>query len=389
MVRFSERIPGDLTPTALARARERAPNVPFDLTVSNPTLCGLSYPPGLLSSLADERGLIHDPDPAGLPAARAAVAADHSRRGIEIDPRRVILTTSTSEAYSLLFKLLCNPGERVAIPFPSYPLLQHLVTLEGLEPAPYRLAAHDAWQPDVAQLSRAGAQAIVVVHPNNPTGSYLAPETADRLREACRRSETALIVDEVFFDFPLEARPLDVSSFAASDRALSFTLGGLSKLAGLPQLKLGWIVVGGEPAEADHAVERLSFIADQYLSVAAPVQLALESLLRHGTTVHDAILERCRRNLEALARAVASTPSTGLTLLRPAAGWSAILRYPAILDEQRLALDLLEQDGVAVQPGYLFDFETDGHLVLSLLAEPSVFDEGTARLMRRLASAES
>ena len=385
MVRFSDRIPDDLTPSALARARERAGDVPFDLTISNPTRCGLPYPPGLLAPLASDEGLMHAPDPAGLASARRAVAADHARRGVEVDPERLVLTASTSEAYALLFKLLADPGESIAIPCPSYPLLQHLVALEGLEPLPYRLVAHDGFQPDAAELARAAAaaRAIVVVHPNNPTGSYIAPDTAKRLLETCARQDTALIVDEVFFDFPLGASTSHATSFAPNRGALSFTLSGLSKQVGLPQLKLGWIVVGGDPAVADRAIERLTFIADQYLSVAAPVQLALESLLREGESVRVAILERCRRNVEALARAVDSA-GAGVTLLRPAAGWNAVLRFPAIVDEEQLALELLEQDGVAVHPGYLFDFETDGHVVLSLLPEPAVFDGGVLRLLQRL-----
>ena len=387
MARFSDRIPPDLGPSALARARERAGNVPFDLTLSNPTRCGLPYPPGLLAPLASEQGLTHAPDPAGLASARHAVAADYARRGVQVDPARLVLTASTSEAYALLFKLLADPGESIAIPCPSYPLLQHLVALEGLEPLPYRLVPHDDFQPDVAEITRAAAatRAIVLVHPNNPTGSYIAPDTAERLLGVCERQDTALIVDEVFFDFPLGAATSGATSFASNRRASSFTLGGLSKQVGLPQLKLGWIVVGGEEAAAEQALERLMFIADQYLSVAAPVQLALESLLREGESVRVAILERCRRNVEALARAVVAE-SAGVTLLRPAGGWNAALRFPATIDEEQLALALLEHDGVAVHPGYLFDFETDGHVVLSLLPEPAVFDEGLSRLLRRLQS---
>jgi len=381
MVRFSDRLPADLAPNALARARDGRSEVPFDLTVSNPTRCSLPYPVGLLETLARDEGLDYRPDPAGLPEARHAVAASYARRGIEVDPRRVILTASTSEAYGFLFKLLCDPGDRLLIPTPSYPLLQHLAALEGLRPLAYRLDAHGAWQPDVRSLDGAGARAIVVVHPNNPTGSYVDRPVAAELLEACARAGAALIADEVFFDFPLVDRP-DAASFAEEQRALTFTLGGLSKQLGLPQLKLSWIVVGGGEAEATRAVERLCFIADQYLSVATPVQLALEDLLLRGSSVHAAIHERCRRNLDALSRVVAGRG--GVTLLRPAGGWSAVLRYPAVVDEERLALELLVEDGVAVHPGYFFDFPADGYLVVSLLPEGSVFDEGIARLLRRL-----
>lgn len=383
MVRFSDRLPPDLAPNALARAREGLSAVPFDLTVSNPTRCGLPYPVGLLETLARDAGLEYRPDPAGLPEARRAVALDYARRGVEVDPERVILTASTSEAYAFLFKLLADPGAGVLIPAPSYPLLQHLAALEGLRALPYRLDAHDDWQPDPRALEGSGARAWVVVHPNNPTGSYVARPVAAELAEACARTGAALIADEVFFDFPLGDRG-DVASFAAETRALTFTLGGLSKQVGLPQLKLSWIVVGGGEAEAARAVERLGFIADQYLSVATPVQLALADLLLGASSVHAAIHERCRRNLDALSRAVAGAAG-GVTLLSPAGGWSAVLRYPAVVDEETLALDLLRQDGVAVHPGYFFDFPAEGNLVVSLLPEAGVFDEGVARLLRRLA----
>jgi len=382
MARFSGRIPVDLTPNALARAREARGEPPFDLTVSNPTRCALSYPSGLLGGLADDAGLRYEPDPAGLRVAREAVTGHYARRGVEVDPGRVILTASTSEAYALLFKLLCDPGDRVAIPSPSYPLLQHLAALEGLSPVPYRLDAHKGFQPDVPSLD--GIRAIVVVNPNNPTGSYLEPGKAGELLDTCERSGAALISDEVFFDFPLDEAAVR-TSFAASTRSGTFTLGGLSKQIGLPQVKLSWIVAGAGPGDSAEAVERLSFIADQYLSVATPAQLALDDLLRTGNVVHSAILERCRRNLDAMCRAVDAGPG-GVTLSRPAGGWSAVLRFPAVVEEERFALDLLVQDGVAVHPGYFFDLVPEGHIVVSLLPPPSIFDEGLDRLLRRLAA---
>jgi len=382
MVRFSGRIPPELTPNALSRARQARGDVPFDLAVSNPTRCALPYPSGLLGGLGDDAGLLYEPEPTGLRTARDVVAAQYAQGGIDVDPRRVILTASTSEAYALLFKLLCDPGDRVAIPTPSYPLLHHLAALEGLRPVPYRLDALDGWQPDARSLD--GFRAIVVVHPNNPTGSYLAPDRVEDLFEACDRCGAALIADEVFFDFRLDEHAAG-ASFAATTRVPTFTLGGLSKQIGLPQLKLSWIVAGGTADVSAQAVDRLSFIADQYLSVATPVQLALEELLDAGRAVHAAILERCRRNLAALSRAVAAA-ACGVTLYRPSGGWSAVLRFPSVVEEERLALDLLVQDGVAVHPGYFFDLVPDGHLVLSLLPEPAIFDEGLDRLLRRVAA---
>ena len=383
-VRFSSRTPADLTPSRLARVREAAGEVPFDLTVSNPTAAGIAYPEGLLAPLASPAGLAYAPDPRGLASAREAVAAEYARLGIAVDPGRIVLTASTSEAYAFAFKLLCEPGEHVLVPCPSYPLFEHLARVEGVEAVPYRLDADAAWRVELADVAAAPAdtRAVIVVHPNNPTGSHVHPDDAAALSCECRRRGAALVADEVFLPYPLDEVAPPARSFAAASDALTFTLGGLSKSVGLPQLKVGWIVVSGPENEVAEALDRLAFVADTFLSVATPAQLALPRLLAEGRSVRDAIATRCRGNLRALGEAVRSLPE--LTLLAPEGGWSAVVRYPAVVDEEELAVELLRRDGVAVQPGYFYDFARSGHVVVSLLPPGPVFTGGLERLLERL-----
>ncbi|HEX6852477.1 MAG TPA: pyridoxal phosphate-dependent aminotransferase [Candidatus Polarisedimenticolaceae bacterium] len=379
---FSRRIPSDLEPNALARAREAAGPGVLDLTISNPTACGLDDDAGLLASLADPRGARYAPHPLGLRSAREAIAATYAERGVAVEPGRIVLTASSSEAYGFLFRTLCDADDAVLVPIPSYPLFEHLAALDAVRAVPWPLDPHADWRPrlDPDAARRERARAVVVVHPNNPTGSAVCAEAADALARGCADAGLALVVDEVFLDYPLaEGERFD--TFAARNRALTFTLGGLSKSVGLPQLKLGWIVVGGPPPLADEAVRRLEFVADSYLSVGTPVQWALSTLLREGRRRREAILARCRRNLAALAMACVGTP---VSLERPAGGWSAVLRYPAVEDEEAFALGLLERARVAVQPGYFFDFPGRGRIVVSLLTPEADFDEGITRLLREV-----
>ncbi len=246
---------------------------------------------------------------------------------------------------------------------------------------PYRLDPAGGWQPFLERSSLEPARALIVVHPNNPTGSYVEPRAADSLVALCARSNMALIADEVFLDYPLTDRTYP--SFAGTRGALTFTLGGLSKGLGLPQLKLSWILVSGPPNPVDEAFHRLAFIADQYLSVSTPAQVGLPRLLAEGLPRRHAIRERCRGNLQALTTAAAGIPA--VAVLPPQGGWSVVLRYPAVIDEETLVLEMLDKDGVAVYPGYFFDFAADGYLVLSLLPTPELFAEGALRLLRRLA----
>lgn len=381
-VPFSRRVPADLRPNRISETLRRLGPPPFDLTVSNPTLVGIAHPADLLAPLADPAGLAYRPDPRGLRSARVAVAAEYRRLGAEVDPDHLVLTASTSEAYAFLFKLLCEPGEAVLAPVPSYPLFEHLAAVEGVGVRPYRLEPEAGWRPDLAELAAAGddVRAAIVVHPNNPTGSWVDAADARALAELCARRGWALIADEVFLDYPLGERL--AASFAEPSPALTFALGGLSKSVALPQLKLAWIAVGGPAALAAAARERLEFIADTFLSVGTPVQLALPALLAAGAPVRAAIAARCRANLAALRVAAAACPA--VSVLPPDGGWSAAVRIPAVVGEEELVLALLERDGVSVQPGYFFDFPRDGYLVVSLLPPPAVFAAGADRLVRRL-----
>jgi len=380
LVRFSRRTPQDLHANRIARARLETPPR-FDLTVSNPTAVGLPYPHGLLDALANPAGLCYQPHPRGHGEARRAVAEVLGQRGAPLDPDRVVLTASTSEAYTFLFKLLCDPGDAVLVPTPSYPLFEHLAALESVVARPYRLDAEAGWRVDADALPADPAvRAVVVVHPNNPTGSAVAAPDREELLHRCARHGWALIADEVFLDYPL-AGTLP-ASFAGETRSLTFTLGGLSKLVGLPQLKLAWIAVSGPPAAVDAALERLDVIADAFLSVSTPVQLALPALLQGGAAVREAILARCRHNLLTLQECLASHPE--LTLHVPSGGWSSVLRVPALRSDEELVLDLIRLDSVAVHPGYFYDFPGEGYLVVSLLPEPATFAEGVRRLAARV-----
>jgi alanine-synthesizing transaminase len=382
---FSRRLPDDLEPTSWGRARTAAGPVPFDLTVSNPTVCGVPYPPDLLRALGTAEGLTHRPDPRGLPSARAAVASEYARLGAAVDPDRIVLTASTSEAYGLVLKLLCDPGGAVLVPTPSYPLFEHLLGLEALRPIPYALDPHGGWQPRPVALQDAdAARAVIVVHPNNPTGSFVEWPAAERLAAARGRSwpPLPLVVDEVFLDYAFDPAVIP-ATYARRAKSLSFTLGGLSKSRGLPQLKLAWIVVSGPEAEVGAALERLDFIADTYLSVATPVQLALPEILERGLPVRDALRARCRENLAAAHGIARAHPA--VEVLPPAAGWSVVVRFPRVVSEEALVLRLLGE-GVAVFPGYFFDFPQEGYLVASLLPPIEVFAGGFRRVLDGIAA---
>ena len=381
---FSRRLPPHADVNALSKAvaalrSERVPIV--DLTESNPTRTAIPYPDTLLESLVDSRALRYEPHPFGLPSARDAVAADQRRRGARVDSARVVLTASSSEAYSWLFKLLCNPGDGVLVPQPSYPLFEHLTALDGVRLHPYALEYHGRWTIDIDAIATApdGIRAVLVVSPNNPTGSYLDEDQFRRLSNVCRERRWALIADEVFADYPLDVtNPL--TDIAARDEVLSFTLGGLSKSVGLPQLKLGWCIAGGPQPERDAALSALELIADSYLSVGTPVQVALPELLDRGAAIRAAIQERLRQNLAALNAAVGR--HAACDLLRTEGGWSAVLRVPAIRSEEQLALDLLRTERILVHPGYFFGFSHEAHVVVSLLPSPGVFEDAVARLLR-------
>jgi aspartate/methionine/tyrosine aminotransferase len=387
---FSTRVPGERTPTRFARAlaAARTARPLLDLTISNPTRAGIAYPADLLDALADPASLVYRPEPLGLEDARAAVAETYARRGLAVDRERIVLTASTSEAYSVLFKLLCDPARSdVLTPVPSYPLFDHLARLDGVGQRHYALEYHGAWTVDADSLDRAWTdetRAVLAVSPNNPTGSVLHASDADELVRRCAARDAALIVDEVFCDYPL-GDALPEAPALREPGCLLARLGGLSKTAGLPQLKLGWMALDGPGDLVAEAIDRLELIADTYLSVATPVQLGARALLRAGDSIRAAILDRIRGNLAALDRLVSA--SSTVTVLPADGGWSAVLRVPATRSEEQIVLDLLELDAVVVHPGYFFDFPHEAFLVVSLLPEPAIFARGVERILERLHAA--
>lgn len=389
---FSSRVSGHRATNRLARAvaAHRAAGRPLlDLTATNPTSVGIDYPADLLQPLADPAALTYQPEPFGSMSARRAVAREFERRGPgvatkreagAVDPERIVLTASTSEAYSLLFKLLCEPcGDDVLVPVPSYPLFDHLSGLDGVRPVTYGLAYHGRWELDLSSVDEAWTErtrAVLAVTPNNPTGSLLSPEELDGLDTRCRERDAALVVDEVFADYRLDAStavPIPPAS------ALTFRLGGLSKSAGLPQVKLGWILVEGPDGLVEEALSRLELIADTYLSVSTPVQVAAPALIASAGVVRERILDRVRINLDSLRASLRSSPA--LEVLPTDAGWAAVVRVPARLPEEDTVLAMLDRFETLVHPGFFFDFPHEAFLVVSLLPDPEVFAEGVARLV--------
>lgn len=382
---FSERIPRNLETNRITRAVRRARDAGYpliDLTTSNPTTVGIEYPADILRPLADPAARLYRPQPLGLAEARAAVARDYERKGRRIDPDRIVLTASTSEAYSSIFKLLCAPaGDAVMVPVPSYPLFEHLTMLDGVERTAYRLDYHGRWTVVADDLDRCwskATRAVLAVSPNNPTGSVLTAEEWGALSSLCEVRGTALIVDEVFADYPLA---LGAEPSLPAGECLTFRLGGLSKSAGLPQVKLGWIAVEGPARLVTDALERLEVIGDAYLSVSTPVQVAAPALIERGAVVREQIQKRIATNDAALRSLAAAHPS--IEVLPTEAGWSSVIRVPATRSEEILVLDLLEQDHLLVHPGFFFDFPHEAFVVISLLPEPDVFRKGVRRLLER------
>ena len=331
------------------------------------------------------RGLVYRPEPLGVLDARRAVAEDFARRGALVHPQRLALTASTSESYSLLFKLLCDPGDEVLVPQPSYPLFEHLTRLDAVRAVPYTLDYHGRWSVDLSSLERAltpRTRAVLIVNPNNPTGNYVSASDLDQIAGLCRSREIAVISDEVFADYELHAEAL-VPRGVLSGRAdvLGFTLGGLSKSVGLPQAKLGWIAVSGSNASVDAAMTRLELACDTYLSVSTPVQLAARDLLERGAEVRRQIRARVRANLTRCAALVAECPAC--TLLHAEGGWSGVMQVPSLVPEEELMLTLLEQSRVLTHAGYFFDFPKESFLIVSLLTPEDAFIEGVSRILDR------
>lgn len=392
---FSRRTDWPLAPNRLAQTlealRQSGARI-LDLTESNPTRCGFVYPAQeVLASLANARSLSYQPDPRGLVEARLAVAEYYAERGVQIAPEQVFLTTSTSEAYSFAFRLLADPGDNLAGPQPSYPLLDFLARLDSLELVPYRLLYDEGWHIDLDSL-RTGrtpqTQAIVVIHPNNPTGSFVRLAEHRSLVELCLEWQAALIADEVFADYIVEhggAGGQDrLATHATVTKVLTVTLSGLSKIAALPQMKLAWVVLSGPEEHVRQAAARLEMIADTYLSLSAPQALALPKLLAMRRQLQPQIIERLRSNLRFLdAQLTRGSPATRLKV---EGGWTAILRLPSVRTDEDWAVELLREEGVLVHPGHFYDFASEGFIVLSLLPPPHIFQEALSKLLRRVST---
>lgn len=382
---FSERsrFPGEPNALSLALADLSRRGVPvLDLTESNPTGAELPYPGDRIrAALASAAVLEYRPEPFGLPVAREVLGRELAADGIDVSSDRILLTASTSEAYAFAFHLLCDPGDALLVPRPSYPLLEHLAQLADVRLVPYRSVYDGAWHVDLDSLRRAATaervRAAIVVSPNNPTGAY---SSRDELA-ALAALGLPLISDEVFARYPLTEDPARVTTALGSQAPLVLALGGLSKLAALPQLKLGWMLLGGEPARVDEARARLELIADSFLSVSAPVQHALPELLDAARVTRAAISERARDNLAVLHRSLAGSPAN---VLHVEGGWYAVVRLPATRSEEDWVLGLLRDQQVLVQPGWFFDFEQEPYVVVSLLTRPEVLGEGVGRIVRNL-----
>jgi alanine-synthesizing transaminase len=357
----------------------------IDLTESNPTRAGFDYPIDLLAPLADPRGLSYRPEPLGLPDARQAVAADFRRRGLNADPGRLALTASTSEAYSLLFKVLCDPGDQVLVPQPSYPLFEHLTRFDAVVSVPYSLEYHGRWSIDIASVERAltpRSRALLLVNPNNPTGNFVSAAEMDALAELCVQREIAVISDEVFADYEL-LQPSAGTRGTLCERkdVLGFTLGGLSKSIGLPQAKLGWILISGDDGIVRETLLRLELASDTYLSVSTPIQLAAREILDRGAIVRRQIQARVRTNLARCAALVGD--SRACSLLHAEGGWYAVIQVPSLQSEEELMLAALVESSVLAHPGYFFDFARESFLIVSLLTREEPFADGVTRILDR------
>ncbi len=380
---FANRTAWNLAPNRFSAALEQARKAGrelLDLTESNPTRVGLDYPASIVQKLGDPRGLEYRPEALGLAEARAAVAAYYRELGAKVPPDTIVLTSGTSEAYSFLFRLLCDAGDEVLAGAPSYPLFDFLAAIQDVRLMPYPLLYDHGWQIDFHSLEQslgARSRALVLVHPNNPTGSYVKAVERERLNQLCSARGLALVADEVFLDYPLSG-PTPFT-FAANQGALTFTMSGLSKVAGLPQMKLSWIVVSGPAGERDTALQRLEVVADTYLSVGTAVQLALPALLAERRQVQGQIAERVRHNLAELDRRLAGQETC--RRLEFDAGWYAVVRVPATRSDEDLAIRILERQAVVVHPGHFYDFPSPGYLVLSLLPRADVFAEGVRRVL--------
>jgi alanine-synthesizing transaminase len=381
---FADRTDWNLEPNPLSEAltRHRAEGKPLlDLTISNPTECGFDYNSrAILQAVANPANLIYDPDPKGLLSARQAVAAYYAARTTEVPADNIILTTSTSEAYSFVFRTLCNPGDEILIPEPSYPLFAFLADLQDVKLVRYPLDYDYGWQINFHALHQAitaRTRGVIVVHPNNPTGHFTKPHELKKLNEICAARNLAIIGDEVFLDFALQDQPS--FSFAQNAAALTFTMSGLSKISGLPQMKAAWLITSGPEQLKSQAQARLEVIADTYLSMNAPVQHAIPALLDQRHPFQKQLITRVQKNLAELDRQLTAQESCARLVVE--AGWYAVLRVPATSSDEELAIDLLAQKNIYVHPGHFYDFPSEGFLIVSLITPQEEFTAGVKLLL--------
>ncbi len=387
-MRFARRTDWDLRPNKISRILEdfkKRGQAFWDLTQSNPTVCGFSYPVDqLLTGLANPQSLVYAPSAQGLLETREALAAYYQRQGIKLSPRQIFLTASSSEAYSFVFRLLADPQDLVLFPAPSYPLFDFLADLNDVGTGGYPLFYDGQWAIDLCQLENnitPRTKAVVVVNPNNPTGNYIKGGELESLNRICQKASLALISDEVFFDYTFDQKQSFIS-LAGNKENLTFTLGGLSKALGLPQMKLSWIAVTGPKAIAEDAIARLEMIADTYLSVNTPSQNALAGWLNLRCVIQEQIRSRTAVNREFLLKSFAQ--ETLGTVLQVQGGWYMIIKLPDGFDEEGIVEALLLKDQVYVHPGYFFNFSDEPYLILSLLPPEEIFRQGVNKILNRL-----
>jgi alanine-synthesizing transaminase len=365
-----------------ALATHRAAGKPLiDLTVSNPTECGFQYDEeAILSALRNPAAMRYEPNPRGLAVARDAVAQYYAERGAVVSTDNILLTTSTSEAYSYALRALCDPGDEVLIPEPSYPLFEFLANIQDVRLVRYPLVYDHGWQIDFHSLEHAitaQTKAVIVVHPNNPTGHFLKSDELRKLNEICGAREIAIIADEVFLDFAFDDKRH--ATLAANPGALTLTMSGLSKICGLPQMKAAWLVVSGPEPFRQQALDRIEVIADTYLSISAPIQWAMPTLLGQRKAFQKQLLARANRNLAELDKQLEEQKSC--TRLEVEGGWNAVIRVPVTRTDEEFAIELLATKGVYVHPGHFYDFSLEGYAVVSLIASLQDFASGMKPLL--------
>jgi alanine-synthesizing transaminase len=380
---FADRTNWNLKPNRLAGALERQKSSGrklLDLSASNPTECGFSYnAPSIMRALCAPASLQYHPDPRGMKSARQAVSDYYAASGERVSIDELLLTSSTSEAYSFIFRLLCNPGDELLIPTPSYPLFDFLADVNDIKLIRYSLFYDHGWHIDLHALKQAitpRTRGMILVHPNNPTGHFTKPEEISQLNEICAANQMALIADEVFLDFSLSAAQ---KSFATNSAALTFTMSGISKISGLPQMKFAWLVVNGPEEVKREALARLEMIADTYLSLNAPIQLAAPVFLQQRATFQQQLMGRVRNNLAQLDAQLAQERK--VSRLEVEGGWYAVLRIPATRPDEELAIELLDKHDVYLHPGHFYDFPGDGYMIVSLITPEPDFSEGLRRTL--------